>query len=265
MMGFCTNPLTMMKSGSGTHKVRQKQIDTWMAEQNRDLLTNIRDAIQQNSLYSISFEYPVCRLDDGTLFMFPLISDNIDLTNNAVSTSLVLSLIPVSNFEIDFVIIILRAEQANTVRPYGIRISKDFLLKAKRAVDENDDSHLATTFHPLPIKITQQMLDVFSTKYVIELENTNLKGYDVFFEKLWEYSQFGKYITQPEESGYLNEEQERTKLEIISLYLTLNHNTGNLYLYASGIKTKVLEENYLFGNEDFNHAYNLILQAGSEV
>lgn len=243
---------------SGTRKVRQKQVDTWMAEQNRDLLTNIRDAIQENSLYSISFEYPVCRLDDGTLFMFPLISDNIDLTNNAVSTSLVLSLIPVSNFEIDFVIIILRAERANTVRPYGIRISKDFLLKAKRAVDENDDSHLATTFPPLPIEITQQMLDVFSTKYVIELESTKLDGYDVFFEKLWEYSQFRKYITQSEESGYLNEMQEKIKLEIISSYLALNHDTGALYLYTSGIKTKVLEESYPFGNEDFNHAYNLI-------
>lgn len=243
---------------SGTRKVRQKQIDTWMAEQNRDLLTNIRYAIQENNLCSISFEYPVCRLDDGTLFMFPLISDNIDLTDNDVFNSLALSLIPVSNFEIDYVIIILRARRANTVRPYGIRISKDFLLKAKKAVDENDDSHLATTFPPLPIKITQQMLDVFSTKYVIELENTNLNGYDVFFEKLWEYSQFGKYIIQPEESGYLNEVQERIKLEIISLYLALNHDTGDLYLYTSRIKTKVLEENYPFGNEDFNHAYNLI-------
>lgn len=243
---------------SGKRKVRQKQIDTWMAEQNRDLLTNIRYAIQENNLCSISFEYPVCRLDDGTLFMFPLISDNIDLTNNAVSTSLVLSLMPVSNFEIDFVIIILRAKRANTVRPYGIRISKDFLLKAKRVVDENDDSHLATTFPPLPIKITQQMLDVFSTKYVIELESTNLDGYDVFFEKLWEYSQFRKYITQPEESDYLDKEKQRIKLEIISSYLALNHDTGDLYLYTSRIKTKVLEENYPFGNEDFNHAYNLI-------
>lgn len=234
-----------------------------MAEQNRDLLTNIRDAIQENSLYSRSFEYPVCRLDDGTLFMLPLISDNIDLTDNDVSTGLALSLIPISNFEIDYVIIILRSERVNTVRPYGIRISKDFLLKAKRAIDENDDSYLATTFPPFPIIITQQMLDVFSTKYVIGLENTNLKGYDMFFEKLWEYSQFGKYITQPEESGYLNEMQQRVKLEIMSMYLTLNNDTGNLYLYTSETKTKVLEENYLFGNEDFNHAYNLILQAGS--
>lgn len=243
---------------SGTRMVRQKQVDNWMAEQNRDLLTNMRNAIQENSLYPILFEYPAYRLDDGTLFMIPLISNNIDLTDNDVSTSLALSLIPVSNFEIDYVIIILRARRANTVRPYGIRISKDFLLKAKKAVDENDDSHLATTFPPLPIKITQQMLDVFSTKYVIELENTNLNGYDVFFEKLWEYSQFGKYIIQPEESGYLNEVQERIKLEIISLYLALNHDTGDLYLYTSRIKTKVLEENYPFGNEDFNHAYNLI-------
>lgn len=250
---------------SGMRKVQQKQVDTWIAEQNRDLLTNIRNAIQENNLCSISFEYPVCRLDDGTLFIFPLISDNINLTNNAIFTSLVLSLIPVLNFEIDFVIIILRAERANTVRPVGIRISKDYLLKVKRAIDENDDSHLATAIPPLPIKITQQILDVFSTKYIIGLENTNLSGYDVFFEKLWEYSQFGKYIIQPEESDYLDKEKQRIILEVISLYLTLNHNTGNLYLYASGTKTKVLEENYLFGNEDLNHAYNLILQAGNKV
>jgi hypothetical protein len=243
---------------SSTRIVRQKQVDNWMVEQNRDLLTNIRDAILENSLYSISFEYPVCRLDDGKLFMLPLISDNVDLTDNDVFTSLSLSLIPVSNFEIDYAIVILRAERANTVRPFGIRISKDFLLKAKRAVDENDDSHLETAIPPLPIKITQQMLGVFSTKYIIELESTNLDGYDVFFEKLWEYSQFGKYITQPEESDYLDKEKQKIKLEIISSYLALNHDTSNLYLYTSEIKTKVLEENYPFGNEDFNHAYNLI-------
>jgi hypothetical protein len=243
---------------SGKCIVWQKKVDNWMAEQNRDLLTNIHNAIQENNLYSIFFEYPVCRLDDGILFTLPLILDNIDLTDNDVFTSIVLSFIPISNFEIDYIILILRAEKANAVRHRGIRISKDFLLKVKRVVDEKDYSHFATTLPPLQIEITQQMLDVFSTKYVIELESTNLDGYDVLFERLWEYSQYRKYFTQPEESSYLNEVQEGIKLEIISLYLSLNHDADDLYLYTSWIKTKVLEEDYFFGNEDFNRAYNLL-------
>jgi len=237
-------------------------INNWSKMKNQELLNQVESHIENNNLYSMNFEYPSKRLDDGTLYTLPLISENVDLTDETVSTGLIFALLPLASIEeIDFVILIFKTDQEAYISPSGIRINKDFLANVKKVIEENDDSHLENSFKPYPIEITDEMIQDFDTKYSIASVES-IGQYDILFEKVWKYAQLKKYI---EKSKYLAEMENSTRKEINIAFESLSTITHlALREYAESIMRKVLDDGGDFDDKDFNDAYNMILNGANK-
>lgn len=234
-----------------TRLLLPQQLDNWMISKNVQLIANIRRAVENYELSTVKFQYPSSLIDDGILFTLPLITEKIDLTNDTVATGLILSLIPIVEFEIDYVIVMMQGANERTVKASAVRISKDYLLKLKRVLDEDDASYLENVFPPLPLEVEEHHIEVFPQELVIEKTqpNKSLKNYDLFFAKLWEYAQLAKYLNQPHEQSYLTKMQDITHKEINNLFSLLSADQKELHKKAVNRMKKVLTENYYYGNK----------------
>jgi hypothetical protein len=244
-----------------------QQLDNWVISKNLQLMINIRQAIENFELSTVKFQYPSSRIDDGILFTLPLIAENIDLTNDTIVAGLVMSLIPIIDFEVDFVIVMTSGANERTVKESAVRISKDFLLKFKKVLEEDDASYIENAFPPLPVEVDEHHIEVFSQVLVIEKvqPNKSLENYDIFFTKLWEYAQLAKYLDQPHEQKYLKQMQNITQKEIENLYASLSAEQKKLHKRAIKSMEKVFTENYYYGKDEFNNDYNEIITISRRI
>lgn len=244
-----------------------KQLDNWMTSKNVQLMYNIRQAIENFELSTVKFQYPSSRIDHGTLFTLPLIGEDIDVTNDQIAAELITSLIPIVDFEVDFVIIMMPGAIERTVKPLAMRISKDFLSKFKKVLEEDDASYIENASPPLPFEVGEHHIGVFPQELVIEETHADksLENYDMFYAKLWEYAQLTKHLDQPNEQAYLAEMQDITRKEIDNLFTMLSTEQKVLHERATNRMKKVLTENYYYGNKEFNDDYNAIIAISNNV
>lgn len=244
-----------------------QQLRKWMISKNVQLIANIRQAVENYGLSTVNFQYPCSCIEDGILFTLPLITEKVDLTNETIVTGLIVSLIPIVKFDVDYVIVMMKNPNEKTISTQAVRISKDYLSKLKKVLDEDDESYLENTTPPLPLEVEEHHINVFPQELIIEKNkpDKSIENYDLFFAKLWEYAQLSKYLNQPHEQEYLAQLQDITHKEIDNLFVSLSTDKKELHKKTITRMKKVLTENYYYGNKEFNDDCNEIITVSKDI
>src|SRR5699024_9261983 len=102
---------------------------------------------------------------------------------------LIFSMLPVIDFNIDFIIIMF-IDESGMIEEQGIRITKNYLEALNTSIEENNDTALENQNPPFPIEIKEKYLKPFKcTDYTIKKRPKDIfHKYELLFLHLWEFS-----------------------------------------------------------------------------
>jgi hypothetical protein len=161
--------------------------------------------------------YPVKYYYDGILKFYPIIVDNLDVTNPEMLMKFLFLCTPIASLDYSYLVIANKNKQGQII-PNGLRVPIQFLKDLKVAVDKKDEELILKLSPPFPEEIAQQFLDCFEQKYKLFIPNrSKYEGIDNIIELLWAFSRSKKELTAESDLEYLTSIEKNLKEEIFSL------------------------------------------------
>ena len=200
-------------------------------------------------------------MDHHLVRSLPIVIRNVDLTDNEAMGILLFLLAQLCELDIQTFIIAQCLGGSNELLPNGIRISKQYLQKAKEAI--NNDTFLTfdtTKNQPIPCFIEEDHLLCFDETFTI-IKN-NLSSTDEKIEVLlllWRYSTERDYEAKQQPLSDLIVQSEKTK-EILMQKLKDLHNPSqvNMNKLNEAIH-RVVEQGETFSDQELNKVFNQII------
>lgn len=203
--------------------------------------------------------YPEKYYNDGVLRFYPIIADNLDMTNPVMIVNFLYLCNPFASLDYNYLVVAYKNKQ-NKIMPRGLKIPNQFLKELKVAIDTEDEELMQKLSPTFPEEIAQQFLDCFEQKFELFIPIcTGYEGLDTIFELLWAFSRAQKELTAESDSNYLQIIEENLKKKVFSL----------LKIYETKITyhdfhelVKICEDTFkgnTFGEVELNACYNKLI------
>lgn len=161
--------------------------------------------------------YPEKYYNDGVLKFYPVIVDDLDVTNPEVLIKFLYLCTPIASLDYSYLVVANKNKKSQII-PNGLRIPTQFLKNLKVAVDTEDEQLIQKLSPPFPEEIAQQFLNCFDQKYELFIPTrSEYDGVDSVFELLWAFSRSKKELTADPDSDYLSSIEKNLKEKIFIL------------------------------------------------
>lgn len=228
----------------------------------RKLIEELKKNICINS--KLEYIFPINLIQENNFIIFPLIVKNIVHSNEIDLGNLYFDL--VSIFEKGITIVkLFFCNESNLIKINGMNINSYYIESIKEALDAGNEKVFDNVFSPLPILISDDILSVFTEKLVIEEQQQveNLKNIDTIYLKLWEYSQYGKYLSEENEieKEYCLQIQNNKKNEIEDTFKTIKEDIPIYFREdIENLKTNIINKKYYLSDSELNKSINKIIE-----
>lgn len=245
----------------GSKVATLSMINRWYENSLIARITNIKNDIESSKMPGITFRYPEELIEEGNLSILPLVVEGSDILDDNYNRNLIMSLLPVIDSDVDFIILMLLDESQVMVNHHGIRVSRNYLDAIKKMIEEDDQLNIDEQIPPIPIEIMKRYLETFkSSSYVLDKQKVNLDKYELLFLNLWKITQLESYLSSGDKQlgDYLIITRENIINEVSILLIELDHLPIDLFQKAKKYSEKVINEGYCFEDKDLNEIYNNI-------
>lgn len=176
-------------------------IKKWYDENYLDNINKAKESLVELE-YEYNVIYPETFIDKGTLSYYPIIINNIDLTDGKNIITFMYKCTPFIEIDLDYLIVAFK-DKNEKISENGLKITKKCLLDIKYAFDHNDLKKLEELSPLYPEKITDRILDCFNTKfYLINSKITGYERLDIIAELLWIYSKIRVILIDKRDFNY---------------------------------------------------------------
>lgn len=191
-------------------------IKSWYSKNYDDLMIDSKTALSGLS-EDFLLTYPVKYYNEGILKFYPIIVDDLDVTNPEVLMKFLYLCTPIASLDYSYLVIANKNKQSQII-PNGLRVPIQFLKDLKVAVDTEDEELIQKLSPPFPEEIVQQFLDCFEQKYELLIPiRSEYEGVDSILELLWAFSRSKKELIAESDSDYLSSIEKNLKEKILSL------------------------------------------------
>ena len=241
----------------------RNMVTLWKKQKEKQLISGVTEKINQANEFDYKYVFPISIIEEGNFLKIPVIIKDFNPENEQDSNAVLMNLVPISELKVDYIYLLV-SNEADIVMKTGLSISKLCLEKLKDYFETGDESSITDMIPPLPIEIQEDMLNCFPDKFYLEKEHDNscLKNIDALYLKLWEYSQYAKYIEcqDADEKKYLSNLQKNKKDEIGITFDEIKNSAPTYFVERiNDLKAKVINENYYLGDEELNAFMNEII------
>ncbi len=189
-------------------------VDKWSTENIQKILSNT-ESILNNLKDEFSIDFPIRSYEKDVLSYYPIIIKNLDTSNNDDFTNLLISCIPFTETNFDYLTMIFSDDKGITT-PSGLLCSKE-TLKQYKLLFENNGETKEELKAPIPTEITEEMLDCFEADYKIGFfSKEQLSRQDIGFiaEDLWVYSKTRELFSEKSDTAYCEKQLKQIKEKI---------------------------------------------------
>lgn len=189
-------------------------VDKWSTENIQKILSNT-ESILNNLKDEFSIDFPIRSYEKDVLSYYPIIIKNLDTSNNDDFTNLLISCIPFTETNFDYLTMIFSDDKGITT-PSGLLCSKE-TLKQYKLLFENNGETKEEVKAPIPTEITEEMLDCFEADYKIGFfSKEQLSRQDIGFiaEDLWVYSKTRELLSGKSDLAYCEKQLKQIKEKI---------------------------------------------------
>lgn len=192
------------------------QIKTWHYKNYEQVINNSK--IVLNSLskeYLIT--YPEEYYYEGILKFYPIIADNLDITNSEELLRFLYLCTSITELDYDYLVIASRNCKSE-VMPNALRVSMQFLRDYQTAIDTENEELIQNLSLPFPVEITPHFLGCFKQDEELFIPvRSGFEGIDLIAELLWAFSKSQKELIDKEDLEYLTLIENSLKTEILNL------------------------------------------------
>jgi len=187
-------------------------INSWIQQKKSGVIKDINSCItEQNIDYDIVL--PSNYILEGNIKSIPIIVKELDFEDSLGLINLLFTLAEITKF--DFQYLILVACNDEDCLSNALKVSFSFIKILKNAYDSNDSIELDKQIPPLPIEVSQEILDCFDGSFNIPtVSKSCYVGVDSLYSMLWEYCQYAKFLVGEDDKSYLKELQESQKIKV---------------------------------------------------
>jgi hypothetical protein len=191
-------------------------IKSWYSKNYEDLMIDSKTALSALS-EDFLLTYPVKYFNDGILKFYPIIVDNLDITNPEVLLEFLYLCTPIANLDYSYLVIANKNKQSQ-IFPSGLRVPIQYFKDLRVAVDTGDEELIQKLTPPFPEEIGQQFLDCFEQKYELFIPSlSKYEGVNSILELLWTFSRSKKELIAEFDSDYQSSIEKNLKVKIFSL------------------------------------------------
>lgn len=190
------------------------QIKSWYNQNYKEKIKFAQQTLH-NLLTKNIVVFPQKYYYDGILSFYPIIVNDLNIQDSTILMEFLYNCTSFAELDYDYLVVACKNGD-NKISPSGLKIPKDFLIKYKIAIDENDASLIEKLTFPFPEEINQKFLDCFEGKYeILKPIVTGYEGIDKVAELLWAFSMYHKELNNEYDSKYKNFIETKIKTEIL--------------------------------------------------
>lgn len=192
------------------------QIKTWHYKSYEQVINNSKIVLNGLSKeYSIT--YPEEYYYEGILKFYPIIADNLDITNSEKLLRFLYLCTSITELDFDYLVIASRNCKSQ-VMPNPLRVSMQFLRDYQTAIDTENEELIQNLSLPFPVEITPQFLGCFKQDEELFIPvRSGFEGIDLIAELLWAFSKAQKELVDKEDLEYLTLIENSLKTEVLNL------------------------------------------------
>lgn len=161
--------------------------------------------------------YPEKYYNNGILKFYPIIVDDLDVTNPEMLIKFLYLCTPIASLDYSYIVVANKNKQSQIILN-GLRIPIQFLKDFKVAFDTEDEQLIQNLSLPFPEEIAQQFLNCFDQKYELFIPTrSKYDGMESVLELLWAFSRSKKELIADHDSDYLSLIEKNLKEKIFIL------------------------------------------------
>lgn len=228
-------------------------------------INNIINNAEKNSIFK--FITASKFIVEGILKTIPIGIKGFDIADGDNWETLLLSLIPLEEINVDYILLIIINERNKTLYR-GFKINVNLFKELKNSINRNEHFHFRSEM-VIPYIITDKELEYFNEPLTIEenIKTEKLENIDICLLYLWEYTQYRQlfYKTNGEEKKYLfNKIVEQENKISNCLEKIINTNKFENIKILINLTKSVLKEGVDFGNDELNIWINKFYGLGGQ-
>jgi hypothetical protein len=240
------------------------QMRNWYNENNKNAMKKAKETLcglstEYHVIFPVKYYY-----DYEILTFYPIIVHNLNMTDSVLLMEFFCNCIPFVELDYNYLMVVNTNDQGK-VRSDGLKIPKDFLIKLRTAIN-NDDATLAEKLPPpFPDKVTAKILDCFEYKYeILTPAVTRYEGVDRIAELLWAFSKSRNELYDDSDTKYRNHVEGYYKKEIKNQLRVFESRIPQTEFNEISQLCNDVFNNYEFDDISFNTFYNNIISKSLE-
>lgn len=239
-------------------------VTRWKKEEMQKFIDQITEGINEaEESGEFAFIKPYKILSENNLNKVPIGVKNLNTSDENVFTSLVESLIPFAEIDINYIVLINIDDQLQASSS-GIQINTYLFKEINKCMEKSEilDMNIMTT--PLPCEITNEHLSCFQ-EHIELINNTQSIDFEdiyTFLLSLWEYSQYLNHlnVSENEEKTYLTNKIKQNAMKIEKDFSSLKDKIPFCFIdRLIALKDDVIENQKTFKDKDLNDWLNEII------
>lgn len=237
-------------------------IKSWYSNYSKRLIIELRQKIGTIKSEDIRITYPDEVIRADALSYLPLLVENANIFSDEYNGKLIFSLLPVIDFNIDFVIVMFVDESGRMIEEQGIRISKNYLEAVNISIVEDNATALEKQNPPFPIEVERSYLKPFKSSFyeIKERPKDVFQKYEELFLILWKYSQIRQDLDNEKFKTHINEKRQKLRERVDVLLSEIQLTNDYLIHKAKDYSERVFNDDYIFDDKDLNELYSVLIE-----
>lgn len=196
-----------------TNHFNKYEIKHWHEKYYSQLMLDSKRALN-NLAEHFEVTYPTKYYTEGILKFYPVIIDNLDMTDSAVLISMIYLCTPIIEFEYDYLVVASKNLE-NQIVTTGLRIPVRFLSDFKIAIETENEDLMQKLSPPFPEEVKQEFLQCFEQQYDLFSPNQSAYGeVGEILELLWAFSIYQNELIEEYDAEYLKSKKESLQEEV---------------------------------------------------
>ena len=189
---------------------------------------------------------------EGALSYYPVIVHGLDVLDGQQLITFLYNCLAFAELNFDYLVIVF-AEEGNTVMPTGLEVPKKFLKDLGAAIETENEASIEEIVPPFPQEITTQILECFDEQYKISLPRaTDHEGVDEIAVLLWTLSKSREILTDSADIEYLQTTEDSIKADILQSLSEIQHRVSELDYRKLSTLCHDVFNGKAFDDKDFN-------------
>lgn len=234
------------------------EIKSWYNKNYEQIMIDSKNALRGASAEFL-LTYPQKYYSDSILKFYPIIVDNLDITNPEILIKFLYLCTPIVSLDYNYLVVANKNEKSQ-IMPNGLRVPIQFLKELKFAIDAKDEELIQKLSLPFPEEIKQQFLKCFKQKYKLFVPiYSGYEGLDKILEFLWELSTSRDELSDVADSDYFASIEENLHERVFKLLETYKNKIPDIEFNELAQVCKNTFNGYNFGDIMLNDFYNKLL------